>query len=110
MKAVEAQFLSLLGSDLTQFVIPVYQRVYSWDERECQDLWDDVMRAGKNGKQHFIGSFLYTPQSAATATSLKKKLLIDGQQRMTTLSCFLPHSSNGLKRTSLEAAFSKTLR
>lgn len=89
MKAVEAQFLSLLGSDLTQFVIPVYQRVYSWDERECQDLWDDVMRAGKNGKQHFIGSFLYTPQSATTATSLKKKLLIDGQQRMTTLSLLL---------------------
>ena len=89
MKAVEARFLDLLGSNLTQFIIPVYQRVYSWEEREARELWGDVMRAGRNGTEHFIGSFLYTPQEDSTATSLKQKLLIDGQQRMTTLSLML---------------------
>ena len=86
MYAVTADFLKLLGADSTQFVIPVYQRVYSWDKKECRDLWKDVMRAGRDGQAHFIGSFLYTPESASTATSLKRNLLIDGQQRMTTLS------------------------
>ena len=72
MYAVTADFLKLLGADSTQFVIPVYQRVYSWDERECRDLWKDVMRAGRNDQAHFIGSFLYTPEAASSATSMKR--------------------------------------
>ena len=105
MKAVDANFLALLGSSQTQFVIPVYQRVYSWEERECADLWDDLMRAGRQGNQHFIGSFLYTPQSDSTATSLTRELLIDGQQRMTTLSLMLAALFDWLEEDDSRASF-----
>lgn len=110
MKAVEAHFLDLLGSNLTQFIIPVYQRVYSWEEREARDLWEDVIRAGKQEKEHFIGSFLYTPQEDATATSLKRKLLIDGQQRMTTLSLMLSAFIEWLEEDVSRGSFLKDVK
>lgn len=89
MKAIQSRLLDLLGANLIQFIIPVYQRLYSWDAKQCKDLWDDTMRAGQKNELHFVGSFLYTPESASTATSLKRNLLIDGQQRMTTISLML---------------------
>jgi uncharacterized protein with ParB-like and HNH nuclease domain len=46
MKATEAKLLEFLKK-AAQFVIPIYQRTYSWGERECQQLWDDIIRAGK---------------------------------------------------------------
>lgn len=72
MKAIQSQFLDLLGANLIQFIIPVYQRIYSWDSKQCKDLWEDTMRAGRKNELHFIGSFLYTPESASTTTSLKR--------------------------------------
>jgi len=105
MKAGDAGFLSLLGANQVQFVIPVYQRLYSWGERECAELWDDVVRAGKRGTRHFIGSFLYTPQEKATATSLERELLIDGQQRMTTLSLMLAAFFEWLEEDEARASF-----
>lgn len=89
MKANEAPFLDLLGIAKMQFVIPVYQRVYSWSEKECEALWNDILRAGKTKKPHFVGSVLYIPESDSTMTGIKKMLLIDGQQRMTTFSLIL---------------------
>ena len=59
MKATEANLLDLMGVAKMQFVIPVYQRVYSWSVKECEVLWDDVMRAGRDGASHFVGSALY---------------------------------------------------
>ena len=60
MKATEAKLLEFLKK-AAQFVIPIYQRTYSWGEKECQQLWDDVIRAGKNdkGPAHFVGSIVY---------------------------------------------------
>ena len=54
MKATEATLLHFLNKS-PQFVIPIYQRTYSWTDRECQQLWDDIMRAGRNdeGNAHF---------------------------------------------------------
>ena len=89
MRATQARFLDLLGADRTQFIIPVYQREYSWERPQLEDLWNDVTLAGKDGMTHFIGSFLYIPEEDSTATSIHRKLLIDGQQRMTTLSLLL---------------------
>lgn len=89
MRATQARFLDLLGADRTQFIIPVYQREYSWERPQLEDLWNDVTLAGKDGMTHFIGSFLYIPEDDSTATSIHRKLLIDGQQRMTTLSLLL---------------------
>ena len=45
MKATEANFLAFLKKS-SQFVIPIYQRTYSWTFKECRQLWDDVLRAG----------------------------------------------------------------
>jgi uncharacterized protein with ParB-like and HNH nuclease domain len=57
MKAVEANLLSFLKA-APQLVIPIYQRTYSWTFKECQQLWDDIMRAGEDDgiNAHFVGS------------------------------------------------------
>ena len=57
MKATEANFLDFLKKS-PQFVIPIYQRTYSWTERECRQLWDDIVRTGRNNDiaAHFVGS------------------------------------------------------
>ena len=110
MYAVTADFLKLLGGDSTQFVIPVYQRVYSWDEKECRDLWKDVMRAGRDNQPHFIGSFLYTPEAQVSQTSMKRMLLIDGQQRMTTLSLMLAAFLDWIEEDESRASFLTDVR
>lgn len=110
MYAVTADFLKLLGADNTQFVIPVYQRVYSWDEKECRDLWKDVMRAGREDQPHFIGSFLYTPEGASSATSIKRMMLIDGQQRMTTISLMLSAFLDWIEEDETRASFLTDVR
>ncbi len=47
MKATEAKLLDFLRKS-PQFVIPIYQRTYSWTEKECRQLWDDILRTGSN--------------------------------------------------------------
>lgn len=105
MKANEAPFLDLLGIAKMQFVIPVYQRVYSWSEKECEVLWNDIIRAGKTGNPHFVGSVLYIPESDSTMTGIKKMLLIDGQQRMTTLSLIISALVEYLEEDASRASF-----
>lgn len=60
MKATEAKLLEFIKKS-PQFVIPIYQRSYSWSKRECHQLWDDIVRAGGDGNinAHFIGSIVY---------------------------------------------------
>ena len=60
MKATEAKLLEFLKKS-PQFVIPIYQRTYSWTEHECRQLWDDIMRTGANDEvtAHFVGSIVY---------------------------------------------------
>jgi len=57
MKATEAKLLAFLKKS-PQFVIPIYQRSYSWTDKECRQLWDDILRAGEDDEiaAHFIGS------------------------------------------------------
>ena len=49
MKATEAKLLDFLKKS-PQFVIPIYQRTYSWTEKECRQLWDDIVRTGANDR------------------------------------------------------------
>ena len=60
MKATEAKLLDFLKKS-PQFVIPIYQRTYSWGERECRQLWEDILRTGRNDavSAHFVGSIVY---------------------------------------------------
>lgn len=59
MQATEAKLLDFLKKS-PQFVIPIYQRTYSWSEQQCRQLWDDIMRAGTNDaiSAHFIKQWL----------------------------------------------------
>jgi uncharacterized protein with ParB-like and HNH nuclease domain/predicted transport protein len=90
MRAVEAALLPFLKKS-PQFAIPIYQRTYSWTDRECQQLWDDIMRAGKNAdvNAHFVGSVVYIETGLYQVMSQSPLLVIDGQQRLTTVSLLL---------------------
>lgn len=90
MKATEAKLLAFLKKS-PQFVIPIYQRTYSWTERECRQLWDDVVRAGRNlaVTGHFVGSIVYIEQGLFQVATLSPLLVIDGQQRLTTVTLLI---------------------
>ena len=90
MKANEAKLLDFLKKS-PQFVIPIYQRTYSWTDRECQQLWDDIIRTGSSDKinTHFVGSIVYIEQGFSNVTSQSPLLVIDGQQRLTTVMLLL---------------------
>ena len=86
MKASEVNLLTFLKNS-PQFTIPIYQRSYSWAEEECRQIWDDIMRAGRDGniRSHFIGSVVYIQDSIFLSKTQTSLLVIDGQQRLTTL-------------------------
>lgn len=90
MIAREAKFLEVLKKS-PQFVIPIYQRTYSWDENECRQLWDDIMRTGRNDAitTHFVGSIVYVAEKDAIVTVWSPLLVIDGQQRLTTVTLLI---------------------
>jgi uncharacterized protein with ParB-like and HNH nuclease domain len=90
LKAVDTKLLALLKVS-TQFVVPIYQRVYSWQESECTQLWSDIVRAGANDRlgAHFTGSIVYVAKDEGTNTSAEPDLIIDGQQRVTTVTLLL---------------------
>lgn len=69
-----------------QYIVPVFQRDYSWGTKQCLQLWKDIVRVGKDtkAKGHFIGSVVYI-EAEETSASITRWLLIDGQQRLTTL-------------------------
>ena len=90
MKAKDTPLLTLLRAG-TQRVVPIYQRIYSWGEDECARLWDDIVHAGENEqlKNHFTGSIVYVERDEGTRTSQEPDLIIDGQQRVTTVMLLL---------------------
>lgn len=90
MKASEAKLLDFLEKS-KQFVIPIYQRTYSWTERECSQLLEDILRAGRNDDipGHFIGSIVYIEQGLSQVSRQSPLLVIDGQQRLTTVSLII---------------------
>ncbi len=90
MKASETKLLDFLRTS-RQFVIPIYQRTYSWTEKECKQLWDDILRAGADESisVHFVGSIVYIDKADANLTTWEPLLVIDGQQRLTTVSLLL---------------------
>jgi len=90
MKATEAKLLDFLKKS-PQFVIPIYQRTYSWSESECRQLWEDILRTGENDRihTHFVGSIVYIEKGLYQISSQSPLLVIDGQQRLTTVSLIL---------------------
>ena len=90
MKATEAKLLGFLQKS-PQFVIPIYQRTYSWTDKQCRQLWDDILRAGSSDTiaVHFIGSIVYVEQGLSQVSHQAPLLVIDGQQRLTTVALLL---------------------
>ncbi len=81
------KLLDFIGkSQEKQFVIPVYQRVYSWGKEHCKQLWDDIIKTGGNDQieGHFIGSIVFV-HDGLYSTNHNELLIIDGQQRLTTI-------------------------
>ena len=112
MKATEANLLSFLKKS-PQFTIPIYQRTYSWTERECQQLWDDILRTGRNDdiSAHFVGSIVYIEKGLYQVTGQTPLLVIDGQQRLTTITLILEALARHLGDAEPEDGFSaKKLR
>lgn len=90
MKATEAKLLQILGA-VSQFIIPIYQRTYSWTEKECAQLWADILRTGATEEigVHFIGSVVHIDEGLGNLALQAPKLVIDGQQRLTTVTLLL---------------------
>ncbi|BAW62368.1 hypothetical protein Kyoto96A_13400 [Helicobacter pylori] len=85
MKADSTTLLNFIkDNQKNQLVIPIYQRLYSWEKEQCKQLWDDIIKIGGDDKMggHFIGSILYVRDGVYS-------LIIDGQQRLTTITLLL---------------------
>lgn len=99
MKATEANFLEFIKKS-PRFIIPIYQRTYSWTERECRQLWDDILRAGASAeiKAHFMGSVVYIQDGLYQVTTNSPLLVIDGQQRLTTITLLIAALADALEK------------
>ena len=88
MKASEINLNRFLSQNDTQFIIPVYQRNYDWSHQQCKQLLDDILEIGTNSRMnaHFIGSIVYVHDDVYSASGIRELTIIDGQQRLTTLS------------------------
>ena len=112
MQAKEARLLEFLKKS-PQFVIPIYQRTYSWGERECRQLWDDILRTGRDDKvsAHFVGSIVYVEKGLYHVSSQSPLLVIDGQQRLTTITLLIEALARSLGNSEpLDGFSAKKLR
>ena len=87
MKANETKVDKFLATNETTFAIPVYQRNYDWALFQCKQLFADILECGRSDKinAHFIGSIVYVHDDVYTASGLTELTIIDGQQRLTTI-------------------------
>ncbi|MCY3819459.1 MAG: DUF262 domain-containing protein [Gammaproteobacteria bacterium] len=88
MKAIDRPFTDIINGR-RQFIIPVFQRDFSWTRQQCAQLWSDVKRASAAEADcgHFMGSIVYV--GADVTSAFQSWLLIDGQQRLTTLTVLM---------------------
>lgn len=82
--------LTQLLDGAKQFIVPIFQRDYSWGTKHCQQLWNDILRVGgnSNARAHFLGSVVYIAAEDNQA-AIPRWLVIDGQQRLTTVTLLL---------------------
>lgn len=86
MQAAEAKLKDILEGN-KQYIVPLFQRTYSWDRREWEIFWKDLFELyeSNNSRSHFIGSIVNMPITTPPQEGVNKYLLIDGQQRLTTI-------------------------
>lgn len=98
MEVGSSSLMDLLATPGTGFSIPAYQRRYSWQNRQCEELWLDILRAGRRDEGHFSGTILYEIKPGDGTMSI-----VDGQQRMTTVMLMLVALRNYLRSHPNEA-------
>lgn len=98
MKANEIPLHQFLSQNATRFLIPVYQRNYDWKHKQCAQLLSDIFTNAKDTelKPYFIGSIVYTSKSLTTSRDL---IVIDGQQRITSINLLLLAIANTLEKS-----------
>ena len=98
MEARDTDFLQLLDGR-KQFSVPIFQRRYSWEKKHCEKLWDDVLRLGQDHENpsHFLGSIVYIEPKVSNASGVRELHVIDGQQRLTTLTLLLAAFSRSIE-------------
>lgn len=77
-----------IGTNKVLFRIPVYQRNYDWSESNCNRLLDDIYSIIQNGDKHFLGTIVFMAAKSG-GFALQEYIIIDGQQRLTTLMLIL---------------------
>lgn len=107
MKATETKFLDFLKGP-KQFIIPIYQRTYSWTLKQCGQLWGDIVKAATDEaiSGHFVGSVVYIERGLYQISSVPQLLVIDGQQRLTTLSLLLSALAKSLRSREIDGEIS----
>ncbi|BAW51586.1 rloF [Helicobacter pylori] len=92
MKAIQSTINDFFALTGTIFSIPVYQRNYTWEEENCEKLLQDIVSISQNKKTHFMGSITYILHLIDDEKSLRQLqefVIIDGQQRVTTIMLLL---------------------
>ena len=93
MKGTASHLLEFLEGARKRFIIPVYQRNYDWKRENCKQLFDDLVNVIREDKKtHFFGSIV------SYAHSRDEVVLIDGQQRITTVSLIIIAMINAMKK------------
>lgn len=90
MEAKQIKLLKFLQDD-HQLYIPIFQRKYSWDNDQCKKLFEDILKIGskKDNSTHFIGSVVYMNEGLDMVGPISKRMIIDGQQRLTTITLLI---------------------
>ena len=97
-------FYVYLAGETKSFIIPVYQRDYAWTRINCEKLWNDLVSLGEDGKiDHFLGTLV------AIGEGYEEYVVIDGQQRLTTISLLLIALTNYLKNKKSQTEEEKKL-
>lgn len=102
LQAGETTLNKLLNTS-RQFIVPIFQRNYSWQKSQYEQLWFDILRASKfkEKQNHFIGSIVYIDMGTPAGRP-QQLLLIDGQQRLTTISILLCAIKDYVQKFNLE--------
>lgn len=102
LQAGETTLNKLLNTS-RQFIVPIFQRNYSWQKSQYEQLWFDILRASKfkEKQNHFIGSVVYIDMGTPAGRP-QQLLLIDGQQRLTTISILLCAIKDYVQKFNLE--------
>lgn len=96
MQIKQQPLLELMGAPNVRFSIPRFQRAYSWDAPQCDELWRDLMRAARAHRSHFMGTLIYLQEERV---GIRELAIVDGQQRLTTLTIMLAALASRLRQT-----------